>query len=413
MNAVPQLTAEADAPFPGLQPACGPSQTVQRLRERHAPDVSLPRHSTVKRDTVLQYSNRAKVTAAIGGRLFQMSFRSHMERDRKMGKRGCVQGFSAGARRRLMRKQGMVSVAGDPPLEVGLTFSDATVAEYVAQWPDGSWYYPPGRYESFCRRAKSDLMTWQKRLGRELPMVGGFWRMDAVKRKSGPFVGLPVPHFHLSLFEVPYEDEYMGHEADCLVWSNRHQQPVLRLPRDCYPVDGAVFLRLYQWTSPKAAQTHLDFQVLSHGSERQSASALHSQQDKMDFREWLSTSWYFVVDSHDMNHMRAGTHVTRLQSWAGFSFYFSHYMAHLSEVEVPLYGRTWGVFNRKCIPWAQMIDIEIDGAEGYRIRRIARRYIERQRGRRYFLRNGCGLSVFCNAEKWWTNLIPHSAPDPF
>jgi hypothetical protein len=355
----------------------------------------------------------AKVRAAIGGRLFQVSFSSLWSPERKIGKRGCVQGFSPGSRRRLMRKQGMVSVAGEPPLEVGLTYSDVTVGGYLQQRADGSWFYPRGRYESFCRRAKADLMNLIKRLGRELPMVGGFWRMDAQTRKSRQFVGLPVPHFHMSLFGVPYEDEYLGQEVDCLVWNEGRQRMVHRWPRGCFAVDGAVFLRLYQWPSPRAAQTYLDFQMLSHGSERRLASELEFQRDKMEFCEWLSTAWYFVVDSHDMNHMRAGTHVTRLQSWAGFSFYFSHYMAHLSDAAVPLYGRCWGLFNRKCIPWAQMVEIEIEGAEGYRIRRIARHHIEHCRGRRYFLRNGCGLSVFCDAERWWVNLLRRPAPDPF
>jgi hypothetical protein len=311
-----------------------------------------------------------------------------------------------------MRKQGMVSVAGDLPLEVGLTYSDATVSEYVQQQADGSWSFPTGRYESFCRRAKADLMNLLKRLLRELPMVGGFWRMDAVLRKSGPYMGLPVPHFHLSLFGVPYEDEFVGSETMFLA-CKRTGELVLRLPRGCVEKDDGVFMRRYQWPSPRAAQTYLDFQCLSNGSERQSAVDLQFERDKMDFHEWLSTSWYFVVDSHDMNHMRAGTHVTSLKSWAGFSFYFSHYMAHVSEVAVPLYGRCWGLYNRKCIPWAQMVEVELEGREGYRLRRIARRYIEHCRGRRYHLRDGCGLSVFCDAERWWVNLVRRRPPDPF
>jgi hypothetical protein len=312
-----------------------------------------------------------------------------------------------------MRKQAMVSVAGVPPLEVGLTYSDATVGEYLTQRPDGSWHYPPGRYAAFCRRAKSDLMTWLKRLGRELPMVGGFWRMDAQSRKSGPYLGLPVPHFHLSLFGVPCEEEYLGKEIDFLVWKAGRQKVVHSWPVGSFAVDGNAFVRRHQWASPRAAQTHLDFETTTWGLEREVVSKSERSRDKMQFYEWLSLSWYHVVDSHDMNHALAGTHVTPLKTWAGFSFYFSHYMAHMSEVEVPLYGRTWGIFNRNCIPWAQMVDIEIDGAEGYRIRRIARRYIERCRGRRYQLRNGCGLSVFCDAENWWVKLMRRPAPDPF
>jgi hypothetical protein len=373
----------------------------------------LPRRKVKRREPEIQYSRMARVRAAIGGRLFQVSFASLAVPERKPGKRGCVQGFSQGSRRRLMRKQACVSVAGEPPLEVGLTYSDVTVGEYLMQQPDGLWYYPPGRYEAFCRRAKSNLMTWLKRLRRELPMVGGLWRMDAVLRKSGLYLGLPVPHFHLSLFGVPYEDEYLGPEVDCLVWNARRQQVVHRWPAGSFAVDGNAFVRHYQWPSPRAAQTSLDFQSLSLGIERQSAAELDFHSDQMDFREWLSTSWYYVVDSHDMNHARAGTHVTQLKSWAGFSFYFSHYMAHVSELEIPLYGRCWGMFNRKCIPWAQMVEIEIPGEQGYRIRRIARRFIEHRRGRRYFLRNGCGLTVFCDAENWWVNLLRRSAPDPF
>ena len=413
MSAAEDFPDKTEAPFPGLQPECGPSLTVQRLRDRHAPDLSLPRPPRAKREAVLQYSNRAKVRAAIGGRLLQISFLSHTAPERKAGKRGRVEGFSPGSRRRLMRKQGLVSVAGEPPLEVGLTYSDVTVGEYLQRQADGSWSYPLGRYEAFCRRAKADLMTWLKRLGRELPMVGGFWRMDAVLRKSGPFIGLPVPHFHLSLFGVPYEDEYLGQEVDYLVWKPRRQEVVHSWPAGSYAVNGDAFVRRYWWPSPRAAQTYLDFQCLSYGSEREWAAESHFERDNMEFREWLSTSWYFVVDSHDMNHMRAGTHFTSLKSWAGFSFYFSHYMAHVSEVAVPLYGRCWGLFNRKCIPWAQMVEVELEGREGYRLRRIARRYIEHCRGRRYHLRDGCGLSVFCDAENWWVKLVRRRPPDPF
>jgi hypothetical protein len=129
MSAAEDFPDKSEAPFPGLQPECPQSATVQRLRERHAPDAPSPQRSGVKWDSVLQYSSRAKVSAAIGGRLFQISFQSHLAPEKKPGKRGCVQGFSPCARRRLMRKQAMVSVAGVPPLEVGLTYSDATVGE--------------------------------------------------------------------------------------------------------------------------------------------------------------------------------------------------------------------------------------------------------------------------------------------
>jgi len=111
-------------------------------------------------------------------------------------------------------------------------------------------------------------------------------------------------------------------------------------------------------------------------------------------------AWYHVVDSHNVDHLKAGLRVERVRSWGGVMSYCAKYMAKadcefLSEVS---FGRSWGVFNRKCIPWARIVEIDLSGDVGVRLRRVARRYLDRVCGRKRL--RPYGVTLYCNVAQW-------------
>lgn len=89
-------------------------------------------------------------------------------------KRGKVAGFSAKSRNRLMRTLGEVR-RDCLPMFVTLTF--------------------PANYPTI-ERAKRDLDTFIKRLGRKYPAAAGVWKLEPQKRGA--------PHFHLLVWGVDY-----------------------------------------------------------------------------------------------------------------------------------------------------------------------------------------------------------------
>jgi hypothetical protein len=133
---------------------------------------------------------------------------------------------------------------------------------------------------------------------------------------------------------------------------------------------------------------------------------------KMSFQDWSSLAWYHVVGSHNLDHLQAGVRVECVRSWGGVASYASKYLAKedaqfMEDIE---WGRSWGIFNRKCIPWAKIIELELDVDVGVRLRRVARRYLERRRGRRF--RAPYGLTLYCDTAHW-AKLWARPPPDPF
>jgi len=78
--------------------------------------------------------------------------------------------------------------------------------------------------------------------------------------------------------------------------------------------------------------------------------------------------------------------------------------------EVPL-GRSWGIFNRRSIPWAKMVELKLHPDVGVAVRRIARRYLERRFGRR--VKAPYGLTVYCDVTNFCRLWRPSPDPDPF
>jgi len=75
------------------------------------------------------------------------------------------------------------------------------------------------------------------------------------------------------------------------------------------------------------------------------------------------------------------------------------------------FGRSWGVFNRKAVPWAKMVELELDGEMGVRLRRVARHYLERRFKRK--VRAPYGITLYCNVENFRRLWRPDDPPDPF
>jgi len=73
---------------------------------------------------------------------------------------------------------------------------------------------------------------------------------------------------------------------------------------------------------------------------------------------WVSKSWYEVVGSGDIKHLRAGTQVQKVRSYRGVQSYVAKAlgwvageMSKVSQVITDGVGRWWGVFNRTKLPW--------------------------------------------------------------
>jgi hypothetical protein len=132
----------------------------------------------------------------------------------------------------------------------------------------------------------------------------------------------------------------------------------------------------------------------------------------MSFQDWASLAWYHVVGSHNTDHLTAGVRVEHVRSWGGVMSYAAKYLGKegddfLTDIA---FGRSWGVFNRAEIPWAKMVELELDTDMGIRIRRIARRYLERRLGRKKNL--PYGVTLYCDVEQF-RRLWEEPPPDPF
>jgi hypothetical protein len=126
----------------------------------------------------------------------------------------------------------------------------------------------------------------------------------------------------------------------------------------------------------------------------------------MSFQDWVSMAWYHVVGGGDINHFSAGARVERVRTWGGVVSYAAKYMSKADAEflgDVP-YGRNWGIFNRAAMPWAKMIELELDEETGVRLRRVARRYLEHKVGRRW--KAPYGITLFCDGAQFLRLLRP-------
>lgn len=69
-------------------------------------------------------------------------------------------------------------------------------------------------------------------------------------------------------------------------------------------------------------------------------------------KEWVALTWYYIVDSEDERHLRAGTRIETIRAGkSGIMAYASKYAAKHEQKEVPpdyeRVGRFWGVTGRR------------------------------------------------------------------
>jgi hypothetical protein len=366
---------------------------------------------------------------ADGGRLMQLSFARSPAADwnaehfgERGGKRGKCKGFSFGSRRRMLNRLNTVSVASRLPYFVTATLPDDVFDDDVAR---------------FAATAKRWMDAFIKRLVRVCPSASGFWRIEWQARKSGVHVGKLVPHFHMlvwGLCERQLADrEIYDKETGEQIGMREVFEAFVDLPdyqlslefvktissgplKDDWKVkretDGEfghfVFAGSRKFVE-RCSNLLLNVEVASSLPDHPFAE----RAKKMCFSDWASLAWYHVVDSHNVDHLAAGLRVERVRSWGGVMSYCAKYMAKadcefLSDVE---FGRSWGIFNRKSMPWAKIIEMPLDEETGVRIRRIARRYLERRSGR--LIRAPYGITLYCDVQNFRRLWNPSPPPDPF
>jgi len=355
---------------------------------------------------------------ARGGRLVQLSFaaspaqewNAEMFSDRNKARSVC-KGFSRSSRRRLMNHLNSLSSEAGLPLFVTLTLPDSEYDPCIS---------------SFSKTAKRLLDAWLKRLARICPSASGFWRIEWQTRKSGVCEGKVFPHFHLMLWGLEYR-EALGRcskeglpvkEAFVRVRDDQLKMNLFTTMRGVVEVKSkeAASECFTPERAARAVKHRLVFPdgdvVEARGIKRTVLNRLDEAKlrlvapsafqgayapEFMSFFDWASLSWYHVVDSHDVNHFLAGVSCEVVRSWGGVMSYCSKYLAKLGEYEfmsdVPL-GRQWGIFNRALIPWAELVELELDDEVGNRLRRICRRYLDRVTGRRHHY--PFGVTLYCD-----------------
>jgi hypothetical protein len=360
---------------------------------------------------------RPRLRFADGGRLVQLSFarspaaewNSEMFGERG-GVRGKCKGFSFSSRRRMLNHLNSVSVGAALPHFVTMTLPDQVFDDNVSR---------------FAASAKGWLDSFTKRLRRASPGACGFWRIEWQSRKSGVHEGKLFPHFHMLLWGLAER------EIAVLV---RHDLGDEWITQECVHTEAYVdvhdsqmsmdFIRELAKGSTEQADAERITTVEAHGERfvlagshkmvKRTLSMLdsvwmaelrpESKQGQrarfMSLQDWASLAWYHVVDSHNVDHLSAGVRVERVRTWGGVMAYSAKYMAKadcgfLYEVE---FGRSWGIFNRKEIPWAKIVELELDEETGVRLRRVARRYLEHRCKRR--IRAPYGLTIYCDVQNF-------------
>lgn len=96
------------------------------------------------------------------------------------------------------------------------------------------------------------------------------------------------------------------------------------------------------------------------------------------YRTWVADNWWEVVGSGEASHRRSGTSASRMRTWNGVKWYAAKY---IGKVVSPGFwknpGRWWGVECRASLP-IKLEERELERAEAVMVKRVARRWVERQ-----------------------------------
>lgn len=368
---------------------------------------------------------KPRLRIADGGRLMEIHFarseasewNAEMFGSRFGGVRAKCRGFSYQSRKRMMAKMNTVSCAAPLPAFVTLTFPDVVVGQFVGQG-----------LGVFAKYAKREVDSFFKRLLRVVPTASAFWRLEWQSRKSGEFEGKLVPHFHLMIWGlesrpvpgrcddrlehfVPVKDKQLQfnllHLMDNFIEASAAKAEKILAESDAMWVTGTQLSDgryVKCCVKPRFTVRHTNQCITAEGKFSQVF-----EPSCMSFQDWVSMVWYHIVDSHDINHFTAGARVERVRTWGGVVSYAAKYLTKTDSEflsEVP-FGRSWGVFNRAAMPWAKIIELDLENEVGVRLRRVARRYLEHKLGRKW--NAPYGITLFCDGRQF-LRLIPPPPP---
>jgi hypothetical protein len=329
----------------------------------------------------------------------------------------------------MLNRLNSVSVAAELPQFFTATLPDDVFNDSVSE---------------FAKDAKSWMDSFIKRLRRVVPAASGFWRIEWQARKSGLHEGRLFPHFHLLVWGLPLRvvgyrddvDKESGHVLDRVeiveafvpcpdsqltleMIDTLSERADLKADlqngharSECFTtINGKQVSYVFSGKNKFVRRCNAlldDFLVAENFPDHPCAARAKN----MSFADWASLAWYNVVGSHNVDHLKAGVRVERVKTWGGVMSYCAKYMAKedcgfLADVS---FGRSWGIFNREAVPWAKMIDINLDNEVGVRLRRVARHYLERRCGRK--IRANYGITLYCDVEKF-RRLWEIPPPDPF
>jgi hypothetical protein len=331
----------------------------------------------------------------------------------------------------MLDRLNQVSVAASLPQFLTMTLPDDVFCDDVGE---------------FAKRAKGWLDSFEKRLLRVCPGACGFWRIEWKARKSGLYEGKLFPHFHLLVWGLPERslgehlirrsgrtatgevmefDESCGEDfeayVDCPdaqlslqlldIWSAASKAKAgdgWRVRSESHTT-GRVFAGSGKFVGRARS---LEDCCLFAAEPRLASHKLAERARMMSLQDWASLAWYHVVGSHNMDHAQAGVRVERVRSWGGVMSYAAKYLSKcdaefMSEIE---WGRSWGIFNRAWIPWANMVELPLDNEVGVRLRRVARHYLERRLKRR--VSASYGITLYCDTAQF-RKLWEGDPPLPF
>ncbi|MCG3178071.1 MAG: hypothetical protein BIFFINMI_00394 [Phycisphaerae bacterium] len=107
-----------------------------------------------------------------------------------------------------------------------------------------------------------------------------------------------------------------------------------------------------------------------------------------EFGQWVASSWHDLVGRGDDDHLRHGSDVQPVESWEGVMSYAAKYLGKevpgfvdVDTGELKASGRWWGVWRGELLPRVQVV-ARVEPVALVRVRRAARKLVERQRGKR-------------------------------
>lgn len=254
---------------------------------------------------------------------------------------------------------------------------------------------------AFAKTAKLHLDVLLKRLHRACPSACGFWRIEWKARKSGLYEGKLFPHFHLLIWGLPQRDISTGITESFV--------PV----RDCQLSFSGLCKEVFakhSFKSKGSAQSFFD-RTSRHANRMDDADHIKEkfgvEHTFMSFFDWVSLAWYHVVGTGNLDHFLAGCRVERIRTWGGVLSYCAKYMSKsdsenfMADIAT---GRSWGIFNRTCMPWAKLITMDLADDVGNFIRRAGRRYLEHRLKKR--VKRSYGLTLYCDTAQFARMLAP-------